>query len=452
MVSDGGVAVSHDDGSHWEFVMPMGMTWLNDDNDAFVDRSTGRFFASYITADPPGQTPTDQGHAVPTAAPAAASTFALAQLVTSGDDGRTWQYGQACCEITDEGGFTAGPVPRGDTKSSDQLTGAYPSVTYYCWRASQDVPPQPPSEFCSKSLDGGSSWVPVGFASRGVVPVHGDVCATPGSVPPSTAFTGGTQPTDEATGTPAGAPDGSLYMVLACAPDRSSPVRYWLTRSTDEATTFPVVGALPHPGELRVDTAGNLYLLRSPDDAATKVCKASGTGTCSSSLLLSTSTDGGRTWSPEHNMLAPGVAWFEKEDTALYGGTDGNGGWSCCINWFYDVREPGHVAVAYTGHPGSVVPDGPENGYITETRDALDTDPLFWSAPANDPAKPVKAGLGFPASGGGQQTNTVGLNIGPNGSPWAAFAEDCALPTAGPECAARKDRLAGLAGRLYWPR
>jgi len=451
MVSDGGVAVSHDQGAHWDFVMPMGMTWLNDDNDAWVDHTTGRFFASYITADPPGQTPTDQGKPVPTAAPATASTFALSQLVTSGDDGRSWQYGQACCEITDEGGFTAGPVPPGDHRPGDQLTSAYLHVTYYCWRGSQDVPPQPPSEFCSKSLDAGTNWTPVGFTGRGVVPVHTDVCATPGSLPPSTAFTGGTQPTDEATGMPQAAPDGTLYMVLGCAPDRSSPVRFYLTRSTDEGATWPVVAHLAHPGELRVDTAGNLYLLRAPDDAATKVCATAGTGSCSHSLLLSTSTDGGRTWSAEHNMVAPGIAWFEKEDSALHGQDDDNGGWSCCVNWFYDVREPGHVAVAYTAHTGSLVANGPEDGYITETRDALDADPVFWSAFVNDPARPLKAALGFPPSAGGQQTNTVGLNIGPDGSPWAAFAEDCAPTQNAPACGGRHDRLVGLAGRLAWP-
>jgi hypothetical protein len=427
------------------------MTWLNDDNDAWVDPTTGRFFASYITADPPGQTPTDQGRPVPSAAPATASTFALAQLVTSGDDGRTWQYGQACCAISDEGGFTAGPVPPGDRATSDQLTSAYPHVSYYCWRGSQDVPPQPPTELCSKSLDGGAHWMPAGFAGRGVLPVHTDVCATPGSLPPSTAFTGGTQPADEATGMPQAAPDGTLYMVLACAPDRSSPVRYYLTRSTDEAATWPVVARIPHPGELRVDSAGNLYLMRSPDDAATAVCARSGTGSCSHTLLLSTSTDGGRTWSAEHNVVAPGVAWFEKEDSALYGGADGNGGWSCCVNWFYDVRQPGHVAVAYTAHTGSLVPNGPEDGYITETRDALDADPTFWSAFVNDPARPLKSALGFPPSASGQQTNSLGLNIGPDGSPWGAFAEDCAPTPNAPACGGRHDRLAGLAGRLAWP-
>jgi hypothetical protein len=251
---------------------------------------------------------------------------------------------------------------------------------------------------------------------------------------------------------PQAAPDGTLYMVLACAPDRSSTsaVRYYLTRSTDEAKTWPVVQRLPHPGELRVDTAGNLYLMRSPDDAASKVCATAGTSACSASMLLSTSTDGGATWSPEHNVIAPGAAWFEKEDTALYGGGNGNGGWSCCLNWFYDVREPGHVAAAYYGHTGALVPDGPVDGYITETRDALDAEPLFWSARVNDPARPLKTGLGFPSSAMGQQTNTVGLNIGPDGSPWAAFVEDCGPPDNAPACGGRHDLLAGFAGRLAW--
>src|SRR4051794_26126942 len=273
MLTPGGIAVSKDEGASWQFVMPMGMTWVNDDNDAFVDRATGRFFASYISADPAGQTPTDQGKPVPTAL--TANNPGLANLVTSGDDGASWQYGQACCEISDEGGFTAGPVPTGDTDAVDQLSTDYPHVTYYCWQASQDVPPQPPARFCSKSRDAGTTWEPVAFAGRGVVPVHTDVCATPGSIPPSTAFSGGTQPTDEAAGMPQVDPTtGWLYMVVACAPDRASPVKYYIAVSTDEARTWPIANEIDHPGELRIDSAGNVYLLRSPG-SDTPVCGSS---------------------------------------------------------------------------------------------------------------------------------------------------------------------------------
>jgi len=52
----------------------------------------------------------------------------------------------------------------------------------------------------------------------------------------------------------------------------------------------------------------------------------------------------------------------------------------------------------------------------------------------------------------GQQTNASGLNIGPDGSPWAAFVEDCGPANNAPACGGRHDRLAGFAGRLAWPR
>src|SRR5205814_1236335 len=152
--------------------------------------------------------------------------------------------------------------------------------------------------------------------------------------------------------------------------DDFSPARYYLARSTDEASTWPILYEIPHPGELRIDTSGNFYLMRSPDDAATKTCPKSSTETCSDTMLLSVSADQGRHWSQELNVRAPGLSYFEKEDTALYGAT--NGGWSCCTNWFYDVREPGHVAVAYSGYRGDTKDAGPLNGYVTETRDALD--------------------------------------------------------------------------------
>jgi len=222
---------------------------------------------------------------------------------------------------------------------------------------------------------------------------------------------------------PQAAPDGTLSIVIACAPDRASPVHYWLARSTDEAATWTIVQQLGHPGELRIDTDGNLYLLRSPDDTH---------------LLLSTSTDG---FTRELNLLAPQASSFQYEDSALYGGANG-GGWSCCVNWYYDVRAPGHVAVAYYGHTAAAPSPTSLDGYITETRDALVADPVFYSAAVNpDPAHPLLFKPGFPQGGGSQQTNSLGVNISVvDGTPWASFVEDCT------DC----NRVPGVAGRLWW--
>ena len=122
--------------------------------------------------------------------------------------------------------------------------------------------------------------------------------------------------------------------------------------------------------------------------------------------------------------------------------------------------EAGHVAVAYSGRSNN---DPPLDGWITETRNALDASPVFWSATVNPPGQPLKFATGHAqgADGrgsplGGPQMNQLGVDIAPGndghyGAPWAAFQEDCGPTPDAPRCDDWNHQTRGVAGRLMWP-
>ena len=128
---------------------------------------------------------------------------------------------------------------------------------------------------CSKSVDGGATFTILGPLFSKPVPQHTECL-----------------PNGEVFGAvdnhyPQAAPDGSLYVLVRCG--GSAPAAgdlEYLARSVDEGATWPIVHPVPQPAttandldQLRVDTAGNLYLLRT-DPATFRP-------------LLRTSTDGG---------------------------------------------------------------------------------------------------------------------------------------------------------------
>src|SRR5437588_699989 len=85
-----------------------------------------------------------------------------------------------------------------------------------------------------------------------------------------------------------------------------------------------------------------------------------------SKLYMTTSRNGGRTWSRALPVLAPGVQGSR-------------------THFGFDVGAPGHVAISYLGHRAG---RNWFDGYITETYNALAKRPLFWSATVNSPSQP----------------------------------------------------------------
>jgi hypothetical protein len=434
--SRGGLAISEDDGASWHLSLPLNVTWHDNDLETYVDRETGKLFFGAMFADPPGQVPTDaQGNPVPLALSSSIDAITRSHILSTPDEGESWTYSEACCEIVNGAGIVAA-----DPVLSTPI--GYPNAVYYTWHASQTVPGRPPEGIVQRSLDGGATFEIRGWTHRPGVPVHPE-CPSPSST------TATPDENSETGGLPVPTADGKLWVVIACGGQA------YLAASSDEGATWPIVRTLPHVGELRIDEADNFYLMRSTD-----VTHTSGTLEDHTHLWLSVSGDRGASWSPELDVRAPAVVSFEAERTALFGGV------SCCTNWFYDVREPGHVAVAYSGR--TAVQGTTLDGYITETRNALDIlhggQPVFWSAFVNSPSQPLKFETGHPvgANGstyptpvgsalGGPQANQVGMDLGPDGSPWASFLEDCGPSPDAQGCIDQHGQTRGFAGRLDWP-
>ncbi|HLX89385.1 MAG TPA: hypothetical protein VKR22_13130, partial [Acidimicrobiales bacterium] len=191
---------------------------------------------------------------------------------------------------------------------------------------------------------------------------------------------------------PEGAPDGSLYVLVSCGSHT------YLARSTDEAESFPVLlngdgspRSVPADGELRVDPEGNLYLVAQNGDA----------------LDLWTSTDQGRSWVGPRDMTVPGSKSVSE--------------------WF--VAEAGHGEVALSYLADTAAGTGLD-AFLSVTRNALDADPVFAGTTLDDPASPVYAGSPPEA-----RDDFVGVDIGPDGTPWAAFFGSCAAADPDPACA-----------------
>ena len=190
----------------------------------------------------------------------------------------------------------------------------------------------------------------------------------------------------------------------------------------------------------RADSKGNLFLLRTSNTSSGPPLPTGSTSGGAPALYLSHSTDGGKTWSSELNMVAPGVT---SVGTVMFAqGT-------------YAPGQVGHVAVTYyANRVGKTTSDG----FITEAHDALEQNPVFWSGQVNKPNRPLLY-------------NTPGVNIGitvldflggalsmDGRSVWGAWVQDCGdnlitdagcrnrLPAENPANA--QD---GFAGRLVWP-
>jgi hypothetical protein len=238
---------------------------------------------------------------------------------------------------------------------------------------------------CYRTLDGGAQWDRRAILFTAGVPRH-STCGTK-----SEGFSAGDG------NYPQGGPDGSLWVMVECG-----GVTY-LARSTDEAKSFPIL----HPGggapltipftktsqsssspfaalgaqhELRVDNRGNLYAFEVDGTA----------------LLMRVSRTGGHSWSPPVNLTAPAV-----RHASLY-------------QWQVALGAPGQVAASYLVPRSS----GGWDGYVSITREALASSPVVFASKVNPSTSPM-------ASKGGVGDDFIDVDVGPDGSAWAAFWADC---------------------------
>ncbi|MBA3652612.1 MAG: exo-alpha-sialidase [Actinobacteria bacterium] len=416
--SPAGLAVTSDGGAKWSFVKPSGVTWNPTDHGDFVDPVTNRVFFE------------DYGP-IPLAPELGAGQEGPAHIMWTDaiGDPASWHHTAISSVFLPENPrFTAAPAPPGQPAPA----GGYPNVIYFCANTNVGfVSPVIAGRVCFKSLDGGSTFNQTAILFTGVAPQHAE-CGTSGEI--YSAIDGYY---------PQPAPDGSLYVMVACGGAT------YLARSADEAATFPIVkGAmgqplrlpLPAPSvgqigspDLRIGPTGTMYLMWST---------VAGGGT---KLMLSLSRDRGLSWTRPLDVTAPRVS----------------------VNQWAMAERNGHVAVAYLGRtPGQATMDA----YMTETRNAGDVltggQPLFWSAVLN--TRPVLYGdsvqgsgfltlaagvrIPFPPPFGNQMfgNDFIGATIAPDGSAWGSFGQDCGPSPDDPTCQAQNDQTRGFAGRLLW--
>ena len=277
----------------------------------------------------------------------------------SDDDGETWgQHPNVGCPGQGATDLVEGPPPAGAAP-----TKGYPHVVYYCANAAEVPLGDASILMCYKSRDGGTTWRWIG--------------STPDPIPAAE----GCSPTDLRRTRGGGVgPDGVLYFPTMNCGDTmlgiavSSDEGATWTRKDVVATTIEDL----YPPAIGIDTDNNLYIAwLGPGEKP----------------YLVRSADRGVTWSDPLMIGAPGVSSFRRLGIV--------------------ARSPGHIVVSYLGTAANGV-----NAYITESRDALGADPIFWSAAANDPSAPVYS---IGSESFGNRIQLLRPDIADDGTTWAAF-------------------------------
>jgi hypothetical protein len=376
-----GIGWTTNQGATWRLIKADGNLCPQGDNDLYIDRRTGRLFYSCIFAALPD--PANQ-YAVPYGP--------RAELLTSPRTAtgyNEWNSVNMEGYLSENPRFTTAPAPVGQVQPVPGEDVAY-------WCANLVNLPNLQQRACSRSLDGGQSWQFASLLFTNPAPQHKE-CGSSGE-----SFDGGY---------PQGASDGSVWVMVVCGNN------HFLARSRNEAKSWPLVTkpngqpvTIPgSPTQLRVDTAGNLYTFEENGNA----------------ILLRISRDGGQTWTAALNMTAPSVRNAKPPSSgppnpALVAlGLLAGGGktpvpsaiyqWGAAIGY-----QPGQVAVSYL----VVRPGGGYDGYITATRQALASNPVFYATTANAPAKPIVTNPSL-------SDDFITLDVGPDGTPWAGFYSDC---------------------------
>ena len=283
-------------------------------------------------------------------------TVACAELSFSDNGGQTWTTNPLACgePINDHQTLFSGPPAT--SKSVMSVTNLYPKVLYYCFN-------HPAFTKCSKSLDGGVTFVP-----------------TAQITPPTCGGLNGHGVVDS---------KGTVYVPLASC---GQPM---LAISKDEGNTWNVVrtSSLPADGggdpSVAVDSKDNVYYLFV--DGEDRLPR------------LVTSPPGGTKWSKSIRVSPNGV-------TATNLAT-------------IDVGKPGNVAIAYYG---TTMDDGKDqrwSGYIASGTGVLGKSPVFYTGTVNDPKQPLK--MGACRGRCGRVLDFIDVEISPSGEPWGVYVDAC---------------------------
>ena len=357
--TENSMARSLDGGATWNLTEPAveqpTSFWNTVDPWVIADRRTGWVFWTHATGPVRNEGGLPQG-----------AGFYLAgalgfQAYASRDDAASWSTADYSTAPTgDWEKLFTGPPPPASTGAA-QPSG-YPDVVYLC--ANSPVEVAGPGRLCYKSLDGGATFSIAGYTSPSVGQPQ-DTC-------PPLNFNNGAA--DSA---------GTIYIPATC--ENSD----YVAISRDEGASYtwtPVEGAPtgsltsgPYL-QLAIDDADNLYALWPANGL----------------LYLSVSRDHAASWSPPMMVSPPGV--HNAQRAAFAAGAAGN------------------VGIVYYA---STDPNAQKfSAYISQTRDALATSPVFYSGPINDPAAPIFHDYGL--TGASPRVDFIGGAYDPAGTSfWA---------------------------------
>lgn len=312
----------------------------------------------------------------------------------SDDEGESWTTNPLACgvPVNDHQSLFGGPPAVSPTT-------VYPSIVYYCFNNLG-------ASVCSKSLDGGLSFVPTGSpAFVGYTPASEGDERVPG-------FCGGLHGHGHVGS------DGIVYL------PRGYCGQPWLAISSNEGATWTRVqvadnGMSHHEAGVATDKKGNIYYTWVADDRLP---------------YLAISRDGGESWSKPAMIAPPGV------NEGNLPGIDVGGVGKLAIVYMGTTNSPGRPFPTPTPPPDRPIcdtqlpcPDPPEykkttwNGYMTITDNALSKRPLFYSATVNHPKDPLKRGTCGPGRCGSTILDFLDIVVSPRGRVWAAFVDACTL-------------------------
>ena len=358
-----GVVRSNLSHTAWSDVSPPGLV-TSFDPYLFIDPRTGRIFDTNFAGN---------------------GSFECETISFSDDRAASWTTNELCGVGFDGGSLGAGrPVyshPKG-----------YPDVVYYCASATLGSAPPATSPDCAKSLDGGVTFTPISPPYPPMGSVSDEFA--PWSAPPVVG------------------PDGTVYVAKRYGGEPMIAI------SHDEGNTWTDVqvaanGSASEQGRVAVDASGDLFYSWQAADHMP---------------YLATSRDGGIHWSAPTPLVPAGV-----RETALARVAVDPLGQSAAVVYLGSTNAPGVPPYSkFCQEFLETCEDGAYatatwNGYMTVVGNPLGRHPMLRTATVKPPGEPLFMGGCTPDGGCRANLDFLDVKFDPNGNPWGAFVDDCAL-------------------------
>lgn len=315
-------------------------------------------------------------------------------LSYSDDGAETWVNNPACCGIPVDDHQTLFSGPATTLEANPVL---YPGrILYFCIN-------QVASATCTKSLDGGITWILPTTVFRGLeTPSESNECEVDPAEP------------EAATGCVCGGLHGHGHASEATGTvflPKGHCGQAWVGRSTDNGVTWETVlvdatvGFDGHEAIVSTDRAGNVYYFFLDENYLPR---------------LSISTDDGQTWSSPLNVTAPGVT--RAKFPSIVAGEEGR------LAFLYLGTTSPKGQGLYAEENQTYADNATWNGYVGFSLDALASDPVFATVTAHADADPLHRGgcSGRCQVEGGGMYDFLDIEVHPlTGQVWVALVDNC---------------------------